>query len=123
MHAFYRDRAQCYLMPEEVLVATTPTIPGYKVKKVLGIVTGTTVRTRGLGGKIVASLQSLVGGEVASFTREIEKAREEAIERLKAKAKEMGANAVLGVDIETSDVFASVVLVSATGTAAVVEPE
>lgn len=107
----------------DVIVVTTPTVPGYKIKKVLGIVTGTTVRTRGLGGKLVASLQSIVGGEVASFTREIEKARQEAIERLRAAAEEMGANAVVGVDIETSDVFASVVLVSATGTAVIAEPE
>ena len=70
----------------------------------------------------MASLQSL-GGEVADFTREIEKAREKAIERLKAKAKKIDANAVLGVDIETSDIFASVILLSATGTPAVVEPE
>jgi len=109
----------------DIMVTTTPTIPGYKITKILGIVTGLTPRTRGVLGKFVAGIQSMFGGEVTAFTTEIEKAREEALERLKAKARSMGANAVVGLDIETSDLGlqAGVVLISATGTAVVVEPE
>jgi len=59
----------------EFIIVTTPTIPGYKIKKVLGLVTGLTPRTRGFGGKFLAGLQSLRGGEVQAFTLEIEKAR------------------------------------------------
>ena len=105
------------------LVTTTPTIPGYKVKKVLGVVTGLTARTRGVGGKFVAGFQSMVGGEVSAFTTEIEKARIEAIDRMKSRAMAMGANAIMGLDIETSDLVATAILISATGTAVVIEPE
>ena len=103
-------------------IVTTPTIPGYRVKKIVGVVSGLTARTRGVGGKFVAGLQSMVGGEVSAFTTEIEKARVEAIDRLKQRAQEMGANAVVGLDLESSDLL-SVIVISATGTAVVVEPE
>lgn len=107
----------------DVIIVTTPSVPGYKVKKVLGIVSGLTARTRGLGGKLVAGVQSILGGEVSAFTSEIEKARMEAIERLRSRARSIGANAVLNLDLETSEVFEGLVLISATGTAAVIEPE
>ena len=68
----------------QFLIVTTPTIAGYKIKKVFGIVTGLTPRTRGIFGKFVAGFESIVGGEVTAFTSEMEKARWEAIERVKA---------------------------------------
>jgi len=103
-------------------IVTTPTIPGYRVKKIVGIVTGLTARTRGMGGKFVAGIQSMMGGEVSAFTSEIEKARIEAIERLRERAQAMGANAVIGMDVESSDLL-SIIVISATGTAVVVELE
>jgi len=111
------------LPSSDIIMVTTPTVPGYRVKKVLGIATGLTARTRGMGGKFVAGIQSMVGGEVSAFTYEIEKARVEAIDRMKKKARELGANAVVGLDMETSDVFQGTILISATGTAVVIEPE
>jgi len=107
------------------LIVTTPTIPGYRIKKVLGVVTGLSPRTRGILGKFLAGVQSVVGGEVTAFTTELEKAREEAMERAKRKAISMGANAVVGLDFETSDIGlqAGITMISATGTAVVVEPE
>ncbi|MEM3866706.1 MAG: heavy metal-binding domain-containing protein, partial [Candidatus Bathyarchaeia archaeon] len=68
---------------------------------------------------------TMKGGEITAFTTELEKARQDAIERVKQKAIEMGANAVVGLDIETSDLGlqAGVVVISATGTAVIVEPE
>lgn len=110
-------------LPKEFIIVTTPTVPGYHIKKVIGVVTGLTPRTRGVGGKIVAGIQSLLGGEVTAFTYEIEKARTEAMNRAIEKARDMGANAIVGLDIETSDVLQSLVLISATGTAVIVEPE
>lgn len=107
----------------DFIIVTTPYVPGYRIKKVLGMVTGLTPRTRGVGGKVVAGIQSIIGGEVSAFTSELEKARNEAIERVKRKAQEMGANAIVGLDIETSDVFQGVVVISATGTAVIIEPE
>ncbi len=105
----------------KMVMVTTPTVPGYEVKKILGIVSGLTARTRGIGGKFLAGIESMIGGEVSTFTFEMEKARKEAIERLTEEARLIGANAVLGVDLETSEVFEGVVLISATGTAAEIE--
>jgi len=107
----------------DFLIVTTPSLPGFRVKKVLGVVSGLTARTRGIGGKFVAGLQSLAGGEVSAFTMEMEKARVEALQRLKDNATRLGANAIVGVDVETTEIFQGTVLVSATGTAVVLEPE
>lgn len=104
-------------------MVTTPTIAGYRIKKILGVVTGLTPRTRGLGGKFVAGIESMLGGEVTAFTSELEKARVEALDRVKRSAQELGANAIIGLDLETSDIFQGTMVISATGTAVVVEPE
>ncbi len=107
------------------IMATTPTIQGYKIKKVIGVVTGLTPRTRGVLGKFMAGIESMFGGEVTAFTSELEKARMEAMERVRGKAIAMGANAVVGLDLETSDMGfqMGIVVISATGTAVIVEPE
>ena len=109
----------------EFMIVTTPTIPGYCIKKVLGVVTGLTPRTRGVLGKFVAGVESILGGEVTAFTSELEKARIEAIQRVKMKAFDIGANAIVGLDLETSDVGIQlgIVVISATGTAVIVEKE
>ena len=107
----------------EFIITTTPTIQGYEIKKVLGVVTGLTPRTRGILGKFVAGIQSFVGGEVTAFTTELEKARTESIQRVKSKAIGLGANAIVGLDMETSDLGlqAGVTVISATGTAVIIE--
>lgn len=110
---------------KDFIIVTTPTLPGYRIRKVLGVVTGLSPRTRGVLGKFVAGIQSMVGGEVSSFTSELEKARMEAIDRVRQKAAAMGANAIVGLDMETSDIGlqAGVTVISATGTAVIAEPE
>jgi uncharacterized protein YbjQ (UPF0145 family) len=107
------------------ILSTTPSIPGYKITKIMGVVTGLTPRTRGMLGQIVGGIQSIFGGEITAFTSELEKARREAMERVKAKALALGANAIIGLDLETSDmgVQMGIVVISATGTAVLVEPE
>jgi uncharacterized protein YbjQ (UPF0145 family) len=107
------------------LITTTPTIQGFKIKKILGVVTGLTPRTRGFLGQFIGGIQSIFGGEITAFTEELEKARVEAIERVRAKAMNMGANAIVGLDLETSDMGreAPIIVFSATGTAVIVEPE
>ena len=111
------------LSESEFIVVTTPAVAGYKIKKVLDVVTGLAPRTRGVGGKFRAGLQSLKGGEVSAFTSEIEKARVQAMERAIEKAKKIGANAIVGMDIETSNMGESIMMISATGTAVIIEPE
>lgn len=109
----------------QFLIVTTPTVANYKIVKVLGLVTGLTPRTRGIFGQFVAGWESMVGGEVTAFTSEVEKARWEAIERAKSRALALGANAIVGMDVETSDMGTQngIMLFSATGTAVVIEPE
>ena len=105
-----------------MMVVTTPTLPGYRVVKVLGVATGLTVRTRGVGGKFVAGIEGMFGGEVTSYSPEAEKARRESLQRLIDVATRMGANAVIGADFETSDILQGMAtLFSAYGTAVVVE--
>lgn len=105
-----------------MIVVTTPTLPGYRVVKVLGVVHGLTVRTRGVGGKFVAGIEGMFGGEVTSYSSEAEKARRESLQRLIDKAKTMGANAVIAADFETSDILrGTATLFSAYGTGVVVE--
>jgi uncharacterized protein YbjQ (UPF0145 family) len=106
-----------------MMVVTTPTLPGYRIVKVLGVVTGLTVRTRGVGGKFVAGIEGMFGGEVTSYSSEAEKARRESLQRLIDVATKMGANAVIAADFETSDILQGMAtLFSAYGTAVVVEP-
>jgi uncharacterized protein YbjQ (UPF0145 family) len=107
------------------MIVTTPTVPGYRITKVMGVVTGLTPRTRGILGKFVAGFESMFGGEVTAFTSELEKARLDAIRRVRSKAMNLGANAVVGLDLETSDLGLQlgVVVISATGTAVVIEKE
>ncbi|MEM3627420.1 MAG: YbjQ family protein [Candidatus Bathyarchaeia archaeon] len=108
---------------KEIIVVTTPQLPGYEVVKVLGVVHGLTVRTRGVGGKFVAGVQGIFGGEVTAYTSECEKAKREALNRLIENAGKLGANAIIGVDFETSDILQGTATVfSAYGTAVIAKP-
>ncbi len=107
----------------EIIVVTTPTITGYEIVKVLGTVHGITVRTRGIGGKFIAGIEGMFGGEVKSYSSEAEKARRESMERLIEKARSVGANAVVRTDFETSDILrGTATLFSAYGTAVIIKP-
>jgi len=107
----------------DVIVATAPYIPGYRVVKVIGIALGITVRSRGLGGRFLAGLRSLVGGEIQEFTELAEQARRQAIERMIKHAKELGANAVISFRLDSNEVSEYMDEIIAYGTAVVVEPE
>jgi uncharacterized protein YbjQ (UPF0145 family) len=107
----------------EVIVVTTHGLPGYEIVKVLGHVHGLTVRTRGVGGKFIAGIEGIIGGEVTAYTSECEKARGESLTRLIENARKMGANAVIGTDFETSDILQGTATVfAAYGTAVIVKP-
>ncbi len=106
-----------------MIAVTTPHIPGHRVARVVGLVHATSVRTRGVGGQLAAALQSLVGGEVRAYVTEVEKARSECLQRLISKAAEMGANAIVGIDFETTELLQGAIVINAWGTAVIVEPE
>lgn len=107
----------------QVLISTTPSIPGFRIVKVLGVVTGMSIRTRGALGRFAASIEALVGGRAESYISELKKTRDEAVQDLVNEAWKLGANAVVGVDFETSEILEGFIIVTATGTAVLIEPE
>ena len=106
-----------------MLVVTTENISGYKVKEVKGQVFGLVVRSRGLGGNITASLRSIVGGEIHEYTVMLEDARKQAIDRLVENGAAMGANAIVMMRFDSSEIGQYMSEVLAYGTAVVVEKE
>jgi len=106
-----------------MIVATTEGLHGYTVKKSLGQVFGVVVRSRGIGGNIMAGLRSLAGGEITEYTQMIEEARKHAIDRMVQNATAMGANAVLMMRFDSSEIGDIMSEIVAYGTAAVVEQE
>jgi len=110
-------------MVERVLLVTTPEVPGYRVKRVIGIVTASTVRTRGMLGRIISGIEALVGGRGTAYLEELDKARREVLDELERRARGMGANAVVGIDFETTEMLEGFIMITAWGTAVEVEPE
>ena len=88
----------------------------------MGIAYGITVRSRGIGGNIVAGLRTIAGGEVREYTELAHQARQEALDRLAQNAKSLGANAVLSVMFDSTEMATSMSEIIAFGTAVVVSP-
>ena len=103
------------------MTTSTFELPGFRVIRTLGIVRGIVVRSRSVFGTIGASLQTMVGGDITLFTNLCEKAREDAFERMLEHAGELGANAVIGVRYDATEVMQGVTEVLCYGTAAQVE--
>ena len=104
------------------MTSTTFELDGYKVKRNLGLVRGITVRSRSVIGTLGASLQTLVGGNISLFTELCEKTREEAFDLMMQHASQMGANAVIGIRYDATEVMQGVTEVLCYGTAVIVEP-
>ena len=104
------------------MTTTTFSIDGFRVKKSLGVVRGITVRSRSIFGTVGASLQTLIGGNITLFTELCEKTRGEAFEMMMRHAQEIGANAVIGVRYDATEVMQGVTEVLCYGTAVLVEP-
>ena len=103
-----------------MLVVTTENIAGFKVDKVLGQAFGVVVRSRGVGGNVVASLRSIVGGEIKEYTELLADARRSAVDRLVANAHAMGANAVVMMRFDSSEIGQTMSEIVAYGTAVIV---
>jgi uncharacterized protein YbjQ (UPF0145 family) len=110
-------------MPDEVIIVNTPYLPGYKITKTIGFTWGLIVRSRGLGSNITAGLRSIVGGEIHEYTELLNQSREQALDRLKEHARTLGANAVLSVEFDSSEIGQIMTEVLAYGTAVVVEKD
>ena len=85
-----------------MIVATTEAVAGHTITKTLGTVIGYTIRARHLGKDISAGLRSLVGGEITEYTGMIAESREQALQRMLDRAKELNADAVVGIRFQTS---------------------
>src|SRR6478672_1029104 len=104
-----------------MLVVTTERIEGYKVVEVKGPVFGLIVRSRGLGGDIMASLKGLVGGEIKQYTAMLEDSRKEALDRMIKNANQMEANAIIMMRYDSGEIGQNMSEIVAYGTAVVVE--
>ncbi len=104
------------------MTTTTFDIYGYRVVRSLGVVRGVTVRSRSIFGTIGATFQSMVGGNVWLFTDLCEKTRAEALALLMTHAKEVGANAIIGVRYDATEIAQGTTEVLCYGTAVIVEP-
>ncbi len=108
---------------EDFIVVSTPYVPGYRIVKTLGFSWGLIVRSRGIGRNIVAALRTLPGGEIKEYTELLNQARGESLDRLEEHARSMGANAVIGVAFDSSEISQMMSEILAYGTAVVVEKE
>ncbi len=114
---------ESYSPPTDLFIVTTPFVSGYRVTRVIGTTFGLIVRSRGLGQNVWAFFRSWAGGEIKVYTQLLEQVRHQAIERLAAHAKSLGANAVISVGFDTSEMGQTMTEVLAYGTAVVVEPD
>ena len=103
-----------------MLIATTPFIGGWRVAETKGQVFGLVVRSRGLGGNIMAGLRSIGGGEIHEYTSLLEDTRRQAIDRMVQNATMMGANAVISMRFDSSELAGTMSEIVAYGTAVVV---
>ena len=105
-----------------MLVVTTENVAGHRIRETKGQVFGVVVRSRGLGGNIMAGLRSLAGGEIHEYTQLLEDARRSAVDRMVHNATVMGANAIVMMRFDSSEIGQTMSEIVAYGTAAVIEP-
>jgi uncharacterized protein YbjQ (UPF0145 family) len=106
-----------------MLVTTTENVPGYRRTKTLGQCFGLVVRSRGVGGNILAGLRSIMGGEIHEYTQLLEETRRQAVDRMVKNANTMGANAVVMMRFDSSEIGQIMSEIVAYGTAVVLEEE
>ena len=104
------------------MVTTAFTIDGFRIIRTLGVVRGITVRSRSIFGTLGGALHTIVGGNITAFTRLCQTTRAEAFEIMVQHASEIGANAVIGMRYDATEIMGGVSEVLAYGTAVVVEP-
>lgn len=104
------------------MTTTTLDLPGYRVVRTLGVVRGIIVRSRSIFGTIGASLQTIVGGDITLLMELCEKTRAGAFDMMLDHAEERGANAVIGIKYDATEIMQGVTEVLCYGTAVVVEP-
>ena len=107
---------------DDAMVTTALELPGYRIRRNLGMVRGITVRSRSIAGNFLSGLQSLFGGNITIYTELCEQARDETYRDMLQHARHLGANAIIAVRYDATDVMAGLTEVLCYGTAVVVEP-
>jgi uncharacterized protein YbjQ (UPF0145 family) len=107
---------------DQTMTTTAFELNGYRIVKTLGVVRGIIVRSRSIFGTIGAGLQTLVGGDISIFTDLCEQTRREALDRMLKHAAAVGANAVIGLRYDATEIMQGVTEVLCYGTAVFVEP-
>jgi uncharacterized protein YbjQ (UPF0145 family) len=105
-----------------MLVVTTENVAGHRIRETKGQVFGVVVRSRGLGGNIMAGLRSLAGGEIVEYTQMLEEARRHAVDRMVKNARLMQANAIVMMRFDSSEMGQTMSEVVAYGTAVIIDP-
>ncbi len=100
-----------------MIITTTEKIEGKKISETIGMVKGNTIKARHVGSDFVANIKKIFGGEIKGYTKMINSARQQAIERMKKKAEEMNADAVISVRFTTSEVMQGAAEILVYGTA------
>ena len=100
-----------------MIITTTNDLPGYEVDEILGEVFGLTVRSRNLGSQLGAGFKSMLGGELKGMTKALVESRTQVIERMVEEAEAKGANAILGMRFDTSEMGGTWTEICAYGTA------
>jgi len=106
-----------------MILTAGSSVAGRPVVKTLGLVKGNTIRARHIGKDFLAGLKNIVGGEIEEYTKMLAEAREQALDRMRADAAELGANAITDVRFSTSYIMGMASEIMAYGTAVLLEPE
>ena len=106
-----------------MILATTDTVPGKRVVRVLGVVRGNTVRARHIGRDIGALVRNVMGGEITEYTKLLAESREQAIDRMIEEAEKLGANGIVTMRFATSMIMSAAAEMLAYGTAVVLEDD
>ena len=105
-----------------MIITTTPTVENHVIRQYLGIVTGEAIMGANIIKDLFASITDIVGGRSATYERELQKARQIAIDEMAAEAKEMGGDAVVGVDLDYEVIREGMLMVAVSGTAVKLTP-
>ena len=100
-----------------MIISTTNRLPGKKVINIIGVVSGNTIRTRWIGQDIAAGLKTIIGGEIKGYAKMITQARKDVMKQMEEKAKQKGADAIIGVRYSTTGVMGGAAEILVYGTA------
>ena len=105
-----------------MVLSNLESMPGYLITQQLDVVYGSTVRSKHAGRDLLAGLKNIVGGELTAYTELLEESRQEAMQRMIAKAEQLGANAIVGIRFSTSNIAQGASELFVYGTAVIVQP-